>query len=380
MSLDISRVTPANADEWGNVLSWVYHHRSAQADQYPLDAGEKRFLARLDGKAAGGCTVIDLNIARGASDLKCGGVAGVATLPEYRGAGVADALMKSILAGMREDGFSIAALYPYRSKFYRKFGYENCGWRWQIKCPQERFPKIEGTLPVSQIQPDRLTELDQVYVPFIRERSGSPTRREADWKHRMGQSTPMVYAIGDPIEAYLWVNLETFWGDANVGEVAWTTRRGYESAIAHMRSLCANQTSMTWHEPPDSPFIARYFDQGVTATLNRQTMYRVIDVKSALQSLRPSNSGSFCFELIDSDGPWNQGVWGVRYTTDGVEVTSGGTAQVRLDVRPFSQALMGEPDIMELARMGLIEVLDPAGLAAMAQLLDPRPVVCMEFF
>lgn len=380
MSFEVVKVGPADLPDWNHVVSWVYAREAATSESYPVDPGEVRYLVRSGKEPVAACAVYPMDVARGSSTLRCGGVAGVATLPEHRRVGAADDLMRAVLEGMRGDGVAISALYAFRSTYYRRFGYENCGWRWQIKCPAERLPRFRSSLPVKQITPAELKNLDAVYVPFIRARSGSPLRDLDAWEHRMGKKPPMVYAIGDPLEAYLWANLGEFWGDVSVGEFAWVTRRGYESGLSLLAGLCSNQLSVTWSEPPDSPFVDCHMDQGVTAQHQRPTMFRVVDLRAAFGSLSSEEAVEFSFELTDQSAPWNQGLWSVRAKPDGCEVTPGGRPAFRIDVTSFSQALMGQPSLSTLAATGQVEVLDPSGFAAACRLLQPLPVVCMDFF
>ncbi|MFX1538618.1 MAG: enhanced intracellular survival protein Eis [Promethearchaeota archaeon] len=58
--------------------------------------------------------------------MKMGGVAGVATQPEYRRQRQIRKLALESLKVMRENKQFISALYPFKYSFYRKFGYENC--------------------------------------------------------------------------------------------------------------------------------------------------------------------------------------------------------------------------------------------------------------
>lgn len=380
MNLEVLRVGENEQADWRQVVSWVYAKQAPAPDAYPLDEGESRFVVRLDGAPAGASTVIDYNVARGTVDLRTGGVAGVATLPEFRRAGVADAMMRSLLGFMHEDGMALTALYGFRETYYRKFGYETSGWRYQIKCPQGRLPKVSSDLKVRQIDATQLDQLEPVYTAFIRARSGSPFRTPADWTHRMGKKTPMIYVIGDTPEAYLWVHLEEFWGDVNVGEIAWKSREGYEGCLSLLGSLCSNQSTVTWSEPPDSPFVSRFMDQGVTVTINRATMFRVIGVQEALFPFKSMEQLEFSFELIDPDCPWNNGRWKVDCGAYGTQVARAETADFSIGIGAFSQAVMGQPSLRQLADQGMVSVTNPKGLDAACRLLNPMPVVCMEFF
>lgn len=381
MNVEVVKVGPADIPDWNHVVSWVYAHEAATSDSYPPNPGESRYLAKVSGTPAAACTVYPMDIARGTGTLRCGGVAGVGTLPEYRREGAADVLMRSVLEGMRDDGFAVSALYAFRSTYYRRFGYENCGWRWQIKCPSDRLPRLRGELPIRQLETSSLTELDDVYVPFVRARSGSPLRAQDDWVHRMGKKTPMVYGIGDPLEAYLWVNMGEFWGEVTVGEFAWTSRAGYEAGLSLMAGMCSNQLSIHWNEPPDSPFVASYMDQGITAQHLRPTMFRVVDVESALVGLKPDLSVEFTFRLVDEAAPWNDGTWTAVYTDAAAEVQrSTSEPAFTIEATRFSQALMGQPSLADLAQQGHVVVHDRAGFMAACTVLSPLPVVCMDFF
>lgn len=53
------------------------------------------------------------------------GIGGVATLPQFRRRGAIRAIMKEGFRRMNERGTVITILYPFSSKFYRKFGYES---------------------------------------------------------------------------------------------------------------------------------------------------------------------------------------------------------------------------------------------------------------
>ncbi len=380
MNHEIVRVGPESFSEWQNVLGRVYRAHNPDDLIDPPQTGETGYLLRSDGRPTAACVVIDYSVARGESDLRCGGVAAVATVPEARGQGAAGALMRRTLQDMRETGFAIAALYAYRESYYARFGYAVCGWRWQLRCPQNRLPAVKQDLPGRLVPSDEVASLDPVYTSFIRQRSGSPRRDPRMWGQRLGKTSPQVYALGDPAEAYFWISLEKFWGDVQVGELAWSTRRGYDSAMALMRECCSNQANLVWCEPPDSPFIARHLDQGVTATLNRQTMFRVLDVKSAMTSMRSDSEGQFCFRLHDEACPWNDGVWTVTFDPDHVEVAPGGNAGFECDAATLSQALMGQPSFTELAGHGCLDPIDSQHVVRASALLSPSPVVCMEFF
>ena len=57
-------------------------------------------------------------------EWKMGGIAGVATYPEYRRNGYVKKLLIQALEKMRNDQQIVSLLHPFDIGFYRKFGWE----------------------------------------------------------------------------------------------------------------------------------------------------------------------------------------------------------------------------------------------------------------
>ena len=69
-----------------------------------------------------------------------GGVAGVATYPEYRRSGYVKELLQHSLQTMKKDGYSVSMLHPFAVSFYRKYGWELCANR--IVCQMTKSDLI----------------------------------------------------------------------------------------------------------------------------------------------------------------------------------------------------------------------------------------------
>lgn len=371
-----------DAEKVQSVWSWVY---GLAAPAEPLDPpveGEKRYIGEEDGTTTTAARVLDYRVARGEAEFQCGGVAAVATLAEHRQKGHGSQFMKDLLHLMKDAGQVASSLYAFREPFYGRLGYAPCGWRWKIACPAHRFPHTENTLPTRQVPTSEVASLHDCYAAYIRNHSGSVMRTPVQWQKRMGNAPkpPLVFAVGDPIEGYAWIRVTEFWGNADVGEIAWSTERGHQSILATVRAFCHNQTTITWMEPPNSRTLATYLDQGIECSLYRPTMHRVLDVPNAIKALKPKGTGAFAIEVHDELMPENSAVWQVSWTDQGVDVTKGKAPDLACDVRAFSQAFMGMPSLRELAAHSQIKVLDPNALETAERLFTPMPVCCMEFF
>lgn len=340
------------------------------------------FVAEFEGAIVGVYRLLDFTCTRGLTLLRNGGVAGVAVLPELRRAGVGAAMMRHAIRQMREDGVHLSSLYAFRESWYRKFGWEVVGKRLEIVCPTHRLPKVTSGLGVRRLGPEDWETIQPCFETWAQERSGASLRTPLLWDRFLNEHRPnAVYAFGDPVEGYLAVSHKVdFWVEQRLTEVCWSTPRGYLGCLEMMQQLGINKSAIVWFEPSDGPFYARFMDEGVSVSVARQIMFRANDVPGSLRSLRTDQTGEFCIEVADEVVQDNRGPWKVRFSSEGVDVEAGGEPDFRIDIRPFSQALLGDPSLRDLLAMGAVEVLRPQGVEEAARLLSPMAVYCGEFF
>ena len=290
--------------------------------------------------------------------VRCAGVAAVATLPEFRGSGIGQKMMDGLVGLCRDADYEISSLYGFREPFYRKSGYESCGWRWRVTCPADQLPKVGGDLPIREIAPSEIGLVDDCYQEFASRFNGSCERTSAHWERRLGKKPPQIYAVGDPIEGYLWCNPHGFWNPMEIGEIAWTTAHGYESLLGLIRTLAINKGKVSWCEPPSSGFARRYVDGLVEMERHRPSMFAVLDPWDLFSRLG-ADSSQFSLEF------------------NGVGLGSGHA--VEISELQLAQALMGSPSFGEMVRWGEVKG-HPDALAYLEHILSPMDACCMEFF
>lgn len=375
MTCHFEQLRPEDARSFYSCQSWVYSGREFEGD-LPRDSRSETHWAVKEGDRVVCCTdVIPYQFLVRGKVIPSGGVAAVGTLPEARRSGAASTMMQGVVKAHAELGYGLSCLYPYRETYYSRFGYATCGWRWQIHAPAPRIPQIKSELPVRRLEAEEAPELlNPVYEKFISGLSGSHLRDEASWRVRFGQRAPGIYAIGDPVEAYLWAKVEGFWGDVNVGEMAWSSGRGYRGLVALLAGLTSNQNSATWIEPPDSPYISHFLDQGVTATLHRPTMYRITDLRVAFADFLSEDP--IAFEVEDPLISSNSGV----FTLGSQGLVEGGAPSFKCGIPALTQALMGQPSLSGLAASGQLEVLNTNDFEKACSAFPAQQAVCMEFF
>ncbi len=282
---------------------------------------------------------------------------------------------------MKEEGYALASLYAFRESYYRNFGYEVCGKRWQIQCPNARLPKLKVDLPVYQIAPENIVDLEPIYRAFADSRSGMNIRTPDQFRNRLGKKPPMIYALGDPMEAYAWSGMEgMFWDDLRIGEFVWSTARGYESMLAFLTGLAINRSALIWYEPSDSPFIARHLDQGIKVSLERNIMFRTLNVEACLRTLRTSEPTTFCLRVDDVEMENNRIPWKVSSTAKESLVERGDRVDMDMDIGSFTQCFLGDPSFATLADAGAIRLSGADARRAGELAFPARPVNCYDFF
>lgn len=307
---------------------WRRGEPFAEGELDPGD-GSLRYVGRLGSEPVCGFKVHRYQVQAYGVSMPCAGIASVGVRPTHRNAHFGRTMMEWALQEMRQQGFWVSALYPFREPYYRQFGFLTCGFRWQIRCPMDRFPALQPDLPVRRIAPESVAELDGCYRAFIESLNGANLRTPAQWTSRLGKRPPMIYTVGDPIEAYAWTSMGgEFWEDLSIGEFAWSTERGYRSMLAFFRSLGINRSAIIWNEPSAGPFFEHFLDQGVEIKAHRLAMYRVLNapevVRAVIGRILPDTpQGGLGLRVSDPLLPENNGDWEIMAGADPVhrEVT-----------------------------------------------------------
>lgn len=388
MSLQIRDFRDGDREQVALLWSVAFYAGRPMDDEPVAKKGQRVFVAESEGRVIGAFKLHDLSATRGSAVLRCAGVGLVAVLPEYRQKGVGRDMLTWALERFRSEGTPLASLYGFRESYYRKFGWECVGRQIRITCPNHRLPRVECTLPVRQFASNEWRALEDAYRQFATRYSGMNERTAVRWARVFregifwkGDLPHIAYAVGDPVEAYAVLQLAAdAWGHVRVSELVWTTPEGYRSLLGVLAGIGFNQASLTWVEPSDGPFLSEWTDEGVRAELEPPIMFRVVDVPGALRLLQPKESGEFTIAIADEQLAANRGPWRVAFSEDGVAVEKCSEAAVRMDVRHFAQALLGEPSFERLLEQGFASATAEKAVKEACVLLPPRPTYCLDKF
>ncbi|MEI3606964.1 GNAT family N-acetyltransferase [Pseudogracilibacillus sp. SE30717A] len=138
----------------------------------------------VDGALAGKLHIIPLDVYINGTVYQMGGIASVATWPEFRRQGIAKKLLLQALKEMKQAGQTISILDPFHVGFYRKYG-------WELSFMNQRY-----TIPIGKLKEDwngngyiRRTDdislLDSIYKKYAKQYNGMLKRNEKWWEQRV---------------------------------------------------------------------------------------------------------------------------------------------------------------------------------------------------
>src|SRR5512143_4035305 len=249
------------------------------------------FVAEADGRLVSTLQVFRKVVRVEGVALAVGGIGNVFTDPQWRGAGVAGALLERAIAAMDAHGFDASLLFASRLDFYARFG-------WQSLPRQLSFISQSPTVaPRAALEPfDAARDLDEVmaiYDVYGAEVPGATVRDPAYWH---GQ---LRYA-GNPDERFVVARhggRVTAYGRAtHLYDLPVVTEHGclagatepLADVIAHLHAGAADAPGSLAQLCPDASLAAALVARGLDVRTidDRSWMWRTLDVERLAARLR----------------------------------------------------------------------------------------------
>ena len=325
-----------------------------------------RRLCAFDGeRPVAAARSIDYDQWFGGHRVPCAGIAGVAVLPEYRGQGLASAVVGTVLREERARGRAISALYPTATALYRSLGYEFGGVRLQFRAPIADLPahrgrggggggdvRVGGGGGVrgggggggggGEVRQMEATDLDKVmncFSLFASAHNGLVQSPDRDWWHdhvlapKGDRDLPRAVVVpnGEGLAGYASYYLEP-WGPGGLGEntykavcnhLVFEDFRALRALLGYFRGFENSARELAWYGPPSSSPVALAIGSNGFSMRSDLTrwMTRVLDVPLALRSRGyPQVTGEAVVEIDDTLFPENAGPWLVQADAGRVSV------------------------------------------------------------
>jgi len=296
--------------------------------------------------------------------LKFGAVADVTTQPEYRRKGYVRELFLQSLKQMKENGYVMSGLYPFKFPYYEKFGYALGSESINLKCtPSEiLLPDNFTALKIKEIpKEETFDKLVPLRNEFGKKYNFIHFSDEKTWLVRMIRKRDQVYGVYDlngKLVGYFISRITKLptgqWDSAlDISEVIVTTRDAFFTILDFIKKHTDQTNEFRWRVIDEEldfiNFIEKY---AVKIEIKPSVMFRVVDVKSALEALDypKAIADSITLLIHDKYAEWNNGYFELTVKNGKVKCQKieKSEADLEIDINSFTQLFIGYKTIEHL--------------------------------
>ena len=302
--------------------------------------------------------LIPFHIYIGKEKFKMGGVAGVATYPEYRRSGYVKELLQHSLQRMKKDGFTVSMLHPFAVTFYRKYGWELCANLLVCHLTKSDLvmkKQVNGTVKRFNKE-NHPEEVEKLYETFAERFSGMLVRNEKWWLQAVYEDLTLAiyYDENKSAAGYMLYKIENY--KMTVDEFVplhnearnglWNFICQHDSMIKELEMTVSENEQLlyTLQEPRVKTEIKPYF------------MGRIVDVEQFLKQYELNWNNvqqEVILHITDSFAPWNN--VSVRLANYEIAIIEEPMDKgINLDINALSTILLGYKRPLELNELELI--------------------------
>ncbi|EPY7703165.1 GNAT family N-acetyltransferase [Bacillus paranthracis] len=302
--------------------------------------------------------LIPFHIYIGKEKFKMGGVAGVATYPEYRRSGYVKELLQHSLQTMKKDGYTVSMLHPFAVTFYHKYGWELCANLLVCHLTKSDLvmkKQVNGTVKRFNKE-NHPEEVEKLYETFAERFSGMLVRNEKWWLQAVYEDLTLAiyYDENKTAAGYMLYKIENY--KMTVDEFVplhnearnglWNFICQHDSMIKELEMTVSENEQLlyTLQEPRVKTEIKPYF------------MGRIVDVEQFLKQYELNWNNvqqEVILHITDSFAPWNN--VSVRLANYEITIIEEPMDKgIKLDINALSTILLGYKRPLELNELELI--------------------------
>ncbi len=182
----------------------------------PVYRPDQRLLAKVDGRIVSHVHLTERQLRYGSVTIPINGVIWVGTLPEFRGMGFAQNLMRLASKRARDNGVVLQVLTTGMPQFYRPLGWGVCGRQTFAQTMSRNLPQvsdgmIEGRGAFWHVRPWRQVELGDLMALYelqYAHTTGTIVRSEEYWRWMIGRKYAHVIWVacqGETVRGYAFI-------------------------------------------------------------------------------------------------------------------------------------------------------------------------------
>ncbi|WP_142312202.1 GNAT family N-acetyltransferase [Bacillus toyonensis] len=327
--------------------------------------------------------LIPFHIYIGKETFKMGGVAGVATYPEYRRSGYVKELLQHSLQTMKKDGYTVSMLHPFSVSFYRKYGWELCADL--LVCHMTKSDlvmkkQVNGTVKRFNKE-NHPEEVEKLYETFAERVSGMLVREKNWWLQVVYDDLALAiyYDENKTAAGYMLYKIENY--KMTVEEFVPLhneARNGLWHFICQHDSMI-KELEMTVSE--NEPLLYTLQEPRVKTEVKPYFMGRIVDVEQFLKQYEFNWNDvqqEVILHITDSFAPWNNVV--VRLANHELTIVEEATEKgIKLDINALSTIMFGYKRPLELNELELISGSEEA-MRSFENLVPVRKSFIYDFF
>jgi predicted acetyltransferase len=332
----------------------------------------------------------------GGHELPCSGIYAVATLPEYRGAGLASRTVGTLLEEARAAGMPLSALYPSVLRPYRRLGFEMAGVQVEHEVPLTELPVVSTALDISGYDPGELGEIRACYRRVVATANGPIDSDEPDWWSVRVMShwdTDVVSRAvvcrddGGAVRGYASYYHHEAKGPLEPAfrvvckHLVAETLQALRSLVAYFRSFRGMGQTLAFFGQPNPPLAMLVPEQRLKEKWSYRWMLRLLDVAAALEGRGyPGVSGEALIAVDDPDVEANRGAFRLSADLGKVRVEPvGGPAPRPIPIGALASIFSGYLPVDAAVQLGYLDADDPA-VPLLRELFAGPPPWMYDFF
>jgi predicted acetyltransferase len=332
--------------------------------------------------------LLPLEVYLGEATLKMGGIAGVATYPEYRRSGYVKEMLTFLLETMKQEGYSVSMLHPFSVAFYRKYGWELFSSRLKASLKSEDLVmKKHVSGKIKRYQKDaHSSEIEDMYSQFAKQFSGMLVRETSWWQESIyDELTAAVYynEAGEPKGYMLYEVKNSKMTVEEFVPLDPEARRGLWNFICQHDSMIKELEISTYD---NDPLFFSLNEPRIKAEVTPYFMVRIVDAERFLnlyEFLWPNLRANLAINLMDQHAPWNNGTYLIKnkevtkLSIKEAETYSG--KGLSLNINTLSTALFGYKRPLDLYQINHIEGTEEE-VKMLQDLIPNRQAFFYDFF
>ena len=315
------------------------------------------------------------------------GIGGVASMPESRRQGNIRKIFGKVFDDIYEKGAVFSHLYPFSYDYYRKFGYETCGYAKKYVLPLAPARKLENNGSAHEfIKGDEIKDkLIEVYEIYASRHNIMLSRSEDRWNEvfnvTLCGADRLYYCKDAGNDIKSWAKFKKNGDTMDIYDIVWSDHEGMLGILQFIGMFEGAADKMSFRTGPE--FLAEiYWNNLYDVRIDNQWigMNRVVNAKKALELMKkPDGEGKFIIKINDEFAKWNDNTYIAEYGGGDCKVnTTTQNCDIEVSERALMQMILGVYEFEQIAYRNDVKI--NGNLDILKKAFYKKPMLIADYF